>query len=222
MKTSESIAAIAPALLAAQKTVANVAKSATNPHFKSKYVPLDELLPACKAALNEQGVVFIQGTEPSESGEVLHLTTRLLHSSGEWIESTLTMKPVKADPQGIGSCITYARRYALAAICGVASEEDDDANAASTEPAKSKPATVPAGGFDTRANVHDETKSLMGRIAVQKKRPAAAMLTEEDWVWLLKQAFDVDSKEAIKGLTPMELKNGIDKLAILIDEMETK
>lgn len=220
MKTSESIANIAPALLAAQKAIANVPKSAVNPHFKSKYVPLDELLPVCKETLNEYQIVFIQGTEPSGSGEVLHLTTRLLHSSGEWIESTLTMKPVKADPQGIGSCITYARRYALAAICGVASEEDDDANAASA-PAKasasakpSTPATTPPGG-----NVHDEVPALLGRIAVQKKRKGAQM-SEENWGELLCRIFEVKSKNEIATLTPMQLKIGIDKLAVIIDEQE--
>lgn len=131
MKTSATIATLATALCKAQAQVKDAIKRGTNPHFKSKYAPIEEVISACKEALNSNGISFIQGAEPTE-GDTLQLSTMLLHTSGEWIESTLTMRPVKNDPQGIGSCITYARRYSLAAICGVASDEDDDGNAAST------------------------------------------------------------------------------------------
>ena len=215
MKTSDTIRAIAPAFAKAQSSVANTVKTATNPHFKNKYVPLDDLIPVVKSALLAEGIAFLQGAEQSE-GDVLHLTTRLIHTSGEWIESTLSMKPSKADPQGIGSCITYARRYSLAAMVGVVSDEDDDANAASA-PAKPKatPAAVPAGG-----NAHDERAALMGRITVQKSRPAVKDMTEAAWVEMLKKCFEVESKNAIAALSPMQLKIGIDKLAATIDELE--
>ncbi len=223
MKTSDSIKQIAPAFAKAQGAVANTIKSAINPHFKNKYVPLDDLIPVVKSALLSEGIAFVQGAEQSE-GDVLHLTTRLMHTSGEWIESTLSMRPSKADPQGIGSCITYARRYSLAAMVGVVSDEDDDANAASTHEKKqpaaqpsAQPATVPPGG-----NTHDETKALHGRIAVQRKRPGAANMDEGAWVELLKRCFEAESKNAIMALTPMQLKIGIDKLAATIDEMEGK
>ena len=219
MKTSDSIKAIAPAFAKAQAAVANTVKSAVNPHFKNKYVPLDDLIPVVKSALLAEGIAFVQGAEPSE-GDVLHLTTRLIHTSGEWIESTLSMKPSKADPQGIGSCITYARRYSLAAMVGVVSDDDDDANAASA-PAKAAPkekaapAAIPPGG-----NAHDERAALMGRIAVQKSRPAVKDMQEIVWIEMLKKCFEVETKNAIAALTPMELKIGIDKLAATIDEME--
>lgn len=128
MKTSESVAKIAPALLAAQKAITFAAKDAVNPHYKSKYADLPTVIDAVKPALNEAGIVFIQSASPSEPG-YLAMTTRLMHQSGEWIEDTATLPLPKADPQGYGSASTYARRYGLAAICGLY-QDDDDGNAA--------------------------------------------------------------------------------------------
>lgn len=157
MKTSDSIAKLAPALLKAQREVKAAVKTGTNPHFKNRYAPLEEVISACKDSLNANGLAFVQGAEPT-NGDTLDLTTRLLHESGEWIESTLTMRPVKVDPQGIGSCITYARRYALAAICGMASEEDDDGNAASQpEAVKTKAAPKAATNGDWSCPAHNKT-----------------------------------------------------------------
>lgn len=137
MKHSQTLSEIAPALLAAQQQIANVVRGGVNPHFKSKYATLDSVLDVCKSALNANEISFLQGAKEG-TGDTVTLTTRLLHKSGEWIESDVTMRPVKADPQGVGSCITYARRYSLSAMCGVASEEDDDANAASEKPEKAR------------------------------------------------------------------------------------
>lgn len=145
MKTSESISKIAVALLAAQKGITFASKDATNPHFKNKYADLGSVVDAVKPALNEAGIVFIQTASPSDDGK-LHLATRLMHESGEWIEDTLVMPLPKPDPQGFGSAMTYARRYALAAITGVY-QDDDDGNAGSrpsgmTQPADDNPASV--------------------------------------------------------------------------------
>lgn len=128
MITSESIKAIAPALLKAQKAITFAAKDAKNPHFKSSYASLPSVIDALKGALNDNGIVFIQTTSPSDSG-MMNLTTRLLHETGEWIEDTATVPLPKADPQGYGSAVTYARRYSLAAMMGLY-QDDDDGNAA--------------------------------------------------------------------------------------------
>lgn len=133
MKTSESITKIAPALLAAQRQITFAAKDATNPHFRSKYADLPTVIDAVKPALNEAGIVFMQMPAPSESG-TLALCTRLIHASGEWIESTATCPLQKNDPQGYGSANTYLRRYSLAAAVGLY-QDDDDGQAASM-PAK--------------------------------------------------------------------------------------
>lgn len=130
MKTSDTISKIAPALLAAQKAITFAAKDATNPHFRNKYADLPAVVDAVKPALNEAGITFLQSATPSDSDSRLHLVTRLLHESGEWIEDTLVMPLPKQDPQGYGSAMTYARRYALAAITGLY-QDDDDGNAGS-------------------------------------------------------------------------------------------
>ena len=137
MKTSDSIAKLAPALLAAQKAITFAAKDTANPFFKTKYADLPCVIDAIKGPLNEAGIVFVQTASPSEHG-YLAMTTRLIHESGEWIEDTATLPLPKADPQGYGSASTYARRYALAAITGLY-QDDDDGNAAAQPQKKDAP-----------------------------------------------------------------------------------
>ncbi len=127
MLTSESITAIMPAFIKAQGNFAPALKSATNPHFKSKYVALDGVIDAVAAPLREQGIAIMQMTDIEDARTIL--VTRLIHESGEWLGSRYPVHPVKADPQGEGSALTYARRYALMALVGIA-PEDDDGNAA--------------------------------------------------------------------------------------------
>lgn len=125
---SDSIAALAGALAKAQGKIEGAAKDSANPFFKSKYADLASVWEACRVHLSVNGLSVIQTTSDSDRG--VTVITTLAHSSGEWIRGYLTLKPVKDDPQGAGSAITYARRYALAAMVGVA-PEDDDGNAAS-------------------------------------------------------------------------------------------
>jgi hypothetical protein len=138
MKTSQEIGKIATAFLSAQKAITFAAKDATNPHFRNKYADLPAVVDAVKPALNDAGIAFIQSAGPSDDSK-LHLTTRLIHTSGEWIEDTLVMPLPKQDPQGYGSAMTYARRYALAAITGLY-QDDDDGNAGSGVVQKTAPA----------------------------------------------------------------------------------
>ena len=109
-------------------------KDATNPAFRSKYVSLQGTLNAVEQALRDQGIAIVQQTDIDDTGTIL--VTRLIHESGEWLGSRYPIRPVKQDPQGEGSALTYARRYALMALVGIA-PEDDDGNAASA-PAKPK------------------------------------------------------------------------------------
>jgi hypothetical protein len=129
VKWSETRAELAKAMVAAQQSLGLVAKSAVNPHFKSRYADLATVLDAILPALNGAGISLLQAPGGDGDGNVT-LTTTLLHESGEWMESTLTMRPTKSDPQGVGSAITYARRYAALAVAGAA-PEDDDGNSAS-------------------------------------------------------------------------------------------
>lgn len=127
MHTSETITAIMPALLKAQAAFAPAVKAKVNPHFKSKYVPLDAVLDAIAEPLRNNGIAILQPTTIQDARTVL--VTRLVHETGEWIEGRYPVHPVKSDPQGEGSALTYARRYALMALVGIA-PEDDDGNAA--------------------------------------------------------------------------------------------
>jgi hypothetical protein len=129
MKTSESIKQIAEALVSAQKEIRFAVKDSTNPHYKSKYANINSVIDAVKAPLNNNGIALIQSLSPSDDNK-LHLTTRLIHSSGEWIEDTAVCPIQKQDPQGLGSAISYIRRYSLSAMCAVYADDDDGHSAA--------------------------------------------------------------------------------------------
>lgn len=128
MKTSENIKQIAEALVSAQKEIKFAIKDSTNPHFKSKYANINSTIDAIKPALNNNGIAFLQSLSPSDDSK-LHLTTRLIHSSGEWIEDTAVCPLQKQDAQAVGSAISYIRRYSLAAFLGLYSDTDDDGQA---------------------------------------------------------------------------------------------
>jgi hypothetical protein len=128
MEKSEQINELAGALTKAQGMMKGAAKSADNPFFKSKYADLSSCWEAIREPFSANGLSIAQLTE--QSPDMVVVETILMHSSGQWIGSKLSMKPVKTDPQSIGSCLTYARRYGLCAITGIA-PEDDDGNHAS-------------------------------------------------------------------------------------------
>lgn len=130
IETSPEIAKLAAALHKAQAVMGGAVKDAKNPAFKSKYATLETVIDAAKPALNEAGVFFTQAPG-SVSETLLDVTTMLIHAeSGQWMRSTVQVPLPKRDPQGLGSAITYARRYALMSVLGMPAE-DDDGNAAS-------------------------------------------------------------------------------------------
>lgn len=138
MNKSESIAGLAAALAKAQGEIENASKNAANPHFKSRYADLAEVLNTVRPVFAKFGLAVTQF--PSFDGGVAHVETILTHESGEWMSGTASAPVSKQDAQGVGSAITYLRRYSLAAVAGVA-QEDDDANTAVARPAAKQPAT---------------------------------------------------------------------------------
>ncbi|ABK88179.1 TPA: ERF family protein [Bacillus cereus] len=129
MNKSETITELAKALVKFNSEVNKIAKDADNPFFKNNYATLDTIIDEIRPILSKNGLSIMQ--IPSGDGQNVTLKTLLLHESGEWLESDeLTMKPVKNDPQAVGSCITYARRYSLAAFLSLNTGEDDDGNGA--------------------------------------------------------------------------------------------
>ena len=115
------------ALVKFQTLVGKIKKESNNPFFKSKYADLSDILDAVQQPLIEAGLTVNQF--PTGKNE---LTTILIHSeSGEYMMSTYEMTPTKNDPQGVGSCITYQRRYAIGAVLSLNIDDDDDGNKAS-------------------------------------------------------------------------------------------
>src|SRR3569623_1400863 len=131
MRTSESVKQLSAALVNAQAKIKHAKKDSQNPHFRNDYASLESVIDATKEELLSQGVVLLQGMSADGSA----LTTRLQHNSGEFMETDCKILLSKQDMQGLGSAITYARRYAQAAILNI-SQADDDGNTASVKPQK--------------------------------------------------------------------------------------
>lgn len=146
IRTSNTLSALATALLLAQKSFENVTFDSTNPHFKNKYAGLPGVVEEVKPKLNAQGISVLQFPTEAPEGH-LGLVTRLQHESGEFMEATAIVPLPKSDPQGFGSAMTYTRRYGLLSICGIVGEADDDANAASGgQRQQQAPREAPKGG----------------------------------------------------------------------------
>ena len=124
---SDTLGKLFEALSKAQGKIESALKDKKNPFFKSNYADLASVWEACRAPLSENGLCVVQTTCGNKTDA--YLITHLGHSSGEWIKSYLPLMMVKSDPQGMGSALTYARRYALSAIVGIC-QEDDDGNRA--------------------------------------------------------------------------------------------
>ena len=137
---SESITDLAKALLNVQRTVRPIAKDAENPFTKSWYASLNSVMDACRDALIENGIWLCQYPVPVEQPNTLGLVTKLTHAeSGQW-QSSLAVVPLpKADPQGMGSAMTYCRRYALTAMLGMVTEDDDGERARTGRKTASRP-----------------------------------------------------------------------------------
>jgi hypothetical protein len=165
---TETIGKLAAALAVAQAEIKNAPFNRHNPHFKSRYADLASIRDAVTPALAKNGIALVQLTDCT--GAAFVLRTRLVHSSGEYIEATYPL-PMAADkPQVMGSAISYAKRYSMAAICGIASEDDDDAEGAHgrKEPAEEKtpprPVSATKGGTKTAALPTDSGDVLIAAI----------------------------------------------------------
>ena len=140
MNRSESIKEISTALSAAQGEIQNATKNAENPHFKSKYADLAELLNTVRPVFSKFGLSVIQ--LPSYADGFVSVETVVTHKSGEWFSGVSSCRVSKDDAQGVGSATTYLRRYSLAAAAGVA-QEDDEGNEASKKGEPKGPKKLP-------------------------------------------------------------------------------
>ena len=124
MYQSENLGELAKALAAAQGEMNAASKDATNPHFKTRYADLASIMDACRGPLARHGLSVTQLPGRDEAGQVT-LTTTLMHASGQYIGSTIGVRPAQENPQVVGSILTYLRRYTLASVVGVVSDDDD-------------------------------------------------------------------------------------------------
>jgi hypothetical protein len=158
---SETIGALAAALSKAQADITGALKDSSNPFFKSKYADLASCWDSCRKQLAANGLSVIQTTRMTEHG--LLLVTTLAHSSGEWIGGEMPVLTKDASPQGQGSGLTYARRYALAAIVGLA-QIDDDAEAAQGRTVKAPQVDPDLVSLINNAASVDELNKLFKRL----------------------------------------------------------
>jgi len=123
MNQSEKINELLSSLVKAQALMGGAVKDSKNPFFKSSYADLGSVIKAIKEPFAKFGLGYVQF--PIGEGGVIGVKTRIVHESGQWMESEFTMPLSKVDPQALGSAITYFRRYSLQAMVGIPSVDDD-------------------------------------------------------------------------------------------------
>jgi hypothetical protein len=122
------------ALAAAQSEMGRAAKDTNNPHFKSKYADLASVMDACMGPLSKHGISVVQPT--FDEGDQIYVKTILSHGASEThLECRVPLMLAKRDMQGYGSAVTYARRYGLMGMAGIAADDDDGNAAAASGPA---------------------------------------------------------------------------------------
>jgi hypothetical protein len=177
MNMEHGNAALFAALAQAQGAVENATKGSINPHFKSRYADLAEVLNTVRPVFSAYGLGILQSS--AFDGATVSVTTTITHKDGGYVSSTASCVPAKFDAPGIGACTTYLRRYGLAAMTGVA-QEDDDGNAASGRP--SQPADNSRQPAD---NARQPDRSQAARAFVTESIKAIGSLKTEtaldDW-----------------------------------------
>jgi hypothetical protein len=172
MRTSDTIAKLAGALSKAQGKFKAASKDSVNPHFRNKYADLASIWDAIRDPLSANGLSVVQGVlepnahehlGPQWSGpKAVGVVTTLMHESGEWIQSSVWIPVGTQNAQGVGSAITYGRRYGLTALVGITQDDDDGESAVGRGPMAAKPSTKPAAQVDIPALIQSisEAKDL--------------------------------------------------------------
>ena len=210
MQSSETISSLSTALAKCQGSMVAVKKEAVNPFFKSKYATLDSIWDVIRKPLSTNELSVVQTLRIADGVTVMETT--LMHSSGEFVRGEMPLNPVKDDPQGLGSAISYARRYSLSAILGVVSDEDDDGNSAS--PKQSKP-TQTAKESKPIPTAAQPAQTATGGITAPQNRKIQAMckdmeIDKDSYHAYLTAAF---GKGSTKDLTKKEASEVIEAIS---------
>jgi len=217
---SEQISNIAAALLKAQRDIGHVLKAADNPYYKSHYADLTAVIDSVKDPLNKNGIAFLQAVDSDNEGKPV-IDTILLHESGQYL-STITPVFCKKpdDPQAFGSGVTYSKRYALQAILGLPTEDDDAEKATDRGSEQRKPAahkapttpaayTPPATPATTPAANKEAIKAANKTLVEQaffEYQTVHANEMPDGKIFCLKY-FDTEFRAAFKGLTSHQKKS---------------
>jgi hypothetical protein len=182
MKSSEQVNELATALCKAQGDMGGAVKDSSNPFFKSSYADLTSVIKAIKQPFSDNGLSYTQFPVSNEHG--VGVSTRLMHTSGQWLEMEYTLPTVKKDPQASGSAITYARRYALQSIAGIPTADDDAESAmiqsknavVSGDQAKELKGLIEEHGVDVKVFLkHFKATSVDEMLAVHYSKAVAAL-----------------------------------------------
>lgn len=229
-KSSPQLNELFSALSKAQGTMESAKKDSDNPFFRTKYADLHSCWQAIRNSFSQNGLSVIQLNQEGNKfiikkdvvdektgdvktieteGKTIKVVTILGHSSGQWISSVTELKPVKTDPQGMGSALTYARRYGLVAIAGI-SQEDDDGAAGLGTPGSHNPQTQKRPAPRTQlppAKVSRAQLSRLHAIANQTN------WSKDDMKRLLDQEFGLKSSKDLK-------RDAYDQVVKIIQENE--
>jgi hypothetical protein len=200
MNTDKATPELFAALAKAQAEIENATKSSSNPHFRSKYADLAEVLNTVRPPLAKQGIAVLQST--GFDGALVSVTTVLAHSGGGLVSSVASCVPAKTDGQGIGAATTYLRRYSLAAMAGIAQEDDDGQSAAHT----GKPVPLKANPMDGVQVTHSHEKH-----AVIVQEHAEAEDWSGAWEYINRQGWNADDKAAVWSLLPSNVRSALKK-----------
>lgn len=179
MKTSEKVSQIAEALMNAQGRMEGVVRDSENPFHKNKYASLEAVIATVKPVLQAQDLCFVQFPGKVEN-DCITVTTRIMHISGEWIESDAQIPLAKKDAQGAGSAITYLCRYSLMAALGVPPVDDDGESAVlrTHDPIAKKPAPAPAKQEPSSDEVAKNFYRVAAKTAIDLQETTADL---KDW-----------------------------------------
>lgn len=214
---SDSIKELATALAKVQANIKPVKKDKTakiptksGSSYSYHYADLSSVWDACRDLLTSNGLSVVQMPEAAGGGNEIYLTTILMHASGEWLSSMLLLRPSDTTPQSLGSAITYARRYALAAMVGIVADDDDDGSAGSqTRQQPQQPARteyVPAPSQEAPAAQAADLKALIAtarqaqiKLPVSVTGKSLSRMTEDEM-----RAAILDLQMAIERKLPTE------------------
>lgn len=191
MKTSEDISELATALATAQGQMGSASKSKRNDYQNYNYSDITDIINAAKKPLADNGLSYVQF--PIRVEQAAGVVTRLMHTSGQWVESEYTLPLDKFTSQSVGSALTYSRRYALQSICGIGGEDDDGELAEEAAP-------QPETELEKHLRVLEENREAVNacKVAIHK----------EDWDKLVDSVQQISNEDRLALWHPAPSKGG--------------